>query len=118
MLTERLEETEKRFMELSELITLPEVISAQERFQKYSKERAHLEKVVEAWRELKRLDSEIRENKLIIEGKDEDLRSLAKEELPILERQRDEVMTRIKVMLLPTGPCDEKNILIEIRAGT
>src|SRR3989337_2147313 len=117
MLTERLEETEKRFMELSELITLPEVISEQERFQKYSKERARLKEVVEAYRELKRLDWEIRENRLSIEGKDEDLRVLAKEELPLLERQRDEVMTRIKVMLLPTDPCDEKNILIEIRAG-
>ncbi|MEK7880758.1 MAG: peptide chain release factor 1 [Deltaproteobacteria bacterium] len=116
-MTERLEETEKRFIELSELITLPEVISEQERFQKYSKERAHLEKVVEAYRELKRLDSEIRENRLIIEGKDEDLRVLAKEELPLLEKQRDEVMSRIKVMLLPTDPYDEKNILIEIRAG-
>src|SRR3990170_1759748 len=117
MLTERLEETEKRFMELSELITLPEVISEQERFQKYSRERAALEAIVEAYREMKRLDSEIRENKLVIEGKDEDLRGLAKEELPILERLRDGLISRMKVMLLPKDPNDEKNILIEIRAG-
>ncbi|MFZ3072569.1 MAG: peptide chain release factor 1 [Thermodesulfobacteriota bacterium] len=116
-MTERLEETEKRFMELSELITLPEVISEQERFRKYSKERSALEDIVEAWREIKRLDSEIRENRLIIEGKDEDLRCLAKEELPILERLRDGIISRIKVMLLPKDPNDEKNILIEIRAG-
>ncbi|MBI5492675.1 MAG: peptide chain release factor 1 [Deltaproteobacteria bacterium] len=117
MIQKRLEDVEKRYMELSDLLSRPEVIGDQEVYQKYAREHASLRDIIEAYRELKKADRELTENKAILEGKDEELKSLAKEEIPALQRRKDELISKIKVMLLPKDPNDERNIILEIRAG-
>ncbi|MBI5049195.1 MAG: peptide chain release factor 1 [Deltaproteobacteria bacterium] len=113
----RLEQIEKRYVELGNLLSDPKVISDQESFQKYGKEHSTLAEMVELYQELKRVDNDLQENKIILEGKDEELRELAKEEFPGLQKRRGELEERLKVLLLPKDPNDEKNIIIEIRAG-
>ncbi len=113
----RLEQIEKRYIELGNLLSDPKIISDQESFQKYGREHSSLAEMVEAYHELKKTDSELQENKAILEGKDEELRELAKEELPLLQKKRDGLEERLKVLLIPKDPNDEKNIILEIRAG-
>src|SRR3990170_2893700 len=113
----RLEQIEKRYIELGSLLSDPKVISDQESFQKYGREHSSLAEMVEAYHELKKTDSELQENKAILESKDEELRELAKEELPLLQKQRNDLEERLKVLLIPKDPNDEKNIIMEIRAG-
>lgn len=113
----RLEQIEKRYVELGNLLSDPKVISDQETFQKYGKEHSSLTEMVEVYHELKKIDSDIQENKNILEGKDEELRELAKEELPLLQKKREELEERLKILLLPKDPNDDKNIILEIRAG-
>lgn len=113
----RLEQIEKRYMELGNLLSDPKIISDQENFQKYGRERSSLSEIVEAYHELKKIDDMLQENKIILEGKDEELRELAKEELPLLQKQRDSLEERLKILLIPKDPNDEKNIILEIRAG-
>src|SRR4030067_1592604 len=113
----RLEQIEKRYIELGSLLSDPKVISDQESFQKYGREHSSLAEMVEAYHELKKTDSELQENKAILESKDEELRELAKEELPLLQKQRNDLEERLKVLLIPKDPNDEKNIILEIRAG-
>ncbi|HXI10624.1 MAG TPA: peptide chain release factor 1 [Thermodesulfobacteriota bacterium] len=113
----RLEDVEKRYSELSGLIAMPEVLADQETYQKYVKEHSSLGPLVEAYRELKKTESEIAGNKSILEGRDADLKELAREELPGLQQKKEELSRRIKVMLLPKDPNDEKSIFLEIRAG-
>ncbi|MBI5327592.1 MAG: peptide chain release factor 1 [Deltaproteobacteria bacterium] len=113
----RLEQIEKRYVELGNLLSDPKVISDQESFQKYGKEHSTLAEMVEIYQELKKVDNYLQENKTILEGKDEELRELAKEEFPELQKRRGELEEKLKVLLLPKDPNDEKNIIIEIRAG-
>lgn len=117
MIQKRLEDVEKRYIELSDLLSKPDVIANQEQYQKYAKEHSGIRDIVDAFRESKRIDKELAENKAILEGKDEELRELAKEEIPILQQEKEALIQKIKVMLLPKDPNDDKSILIEIRAG-
>jgi peptide chain release factor 1 len=113
----RLEQIEKRYVELGNLLSDPNIISDHESFQKYGRERSSLSEMVEAYHELKKVDSELQENKIILEGKDEELRELAKEELPLLQKQRHDLEERLKILLIPKDPNDDKNIILEMRAG-
>lgn len=117
MIEKRLEDLETRFNELSELLGLPDVAGNAELYQKYAKEHSSLSGLVEVYRELKAVDAEIEGNRQILEGKDEDLRELAKEELPGLQKTREELSKKLKIMLLPKDPNDDRSILLEIRAG-
>ncbi len=104
MIQKRLEDVEKRYVELSELLSRPEVLADQETYQKYMKEHASLSLLVEAYRDLKKTDSELSDNRGILEGKDADLRELAKEEIPGLQKRKEELLGKIRVMLLPKDP--------------
>lgn len=117
MFKNRLEEIEKRFNELSNLLATPEVTGNQDIYRKCAKERAPFESVVGLYTELKKADKEFEDNKLILEGKDEDLRTLAKEEIPLLQKKIEDLTARIKVLLLPKDPNDDKSVILEIRAG-
>ncbi|MBI5970740.1 MAG: PCRF domain-containing protein, partial [Deltaproteobacteria bacterium] len=86
MFRNRLDEIEKRFNELSNLLASPEVTGNPEVYRKCAKERASFEPTVALYAELKKADKELEDNKLILEGKDEDMRSLAKEEIPLLQK--------------------------------
>ncbi len=117
MLLKRLEDVEKRYLELSGLLSDPKVIGDQSLYQKYSKENSQLAPIIEAYNELKGVEEALTENRQLLEGSDNELKSIAKEELPELQQSKVEVTDRIKLLLLPSDPNDDKNILLELRAG-
>ncbi len=113
----RLDGIEKRYFELASLLASPEVVTNRELYQKYAKEHSDLGPLVTAYGELKDVESEIEEYKEALSGKDEELRNLAREELPGLESARDNLLKSLKIMLLPVDPNDARNVILEIRAG-
>ena len=117
MLLKRLENVEKRYLKLSGLLSDPEVIGDQSLFQKYAKENSQLAPIIECYNELKKVEEALTENRQILDGTDDELKAIAKEELPELLEKKEEVTGRIKILLLPSDPNDEKNLLLELRAG-
>ncbi len=116
MFLEKLENTEKRFLELEKLLSSPEVIANQEKFQAYSKEFSALKEVVEKYRHFKKIAKEVKDSKSML--KDADMKELAENELKTLEPEKAKLEKELEIMLLPKDPFDEKNIIVEIRAGT
>jgi len=116
---EKLEDLERRYETLSHLLGQREVINKQEEFQKAAKEYAELGKVVELYRRLKKVEEEIKGSQdLLNHEEDEEMRRLAKEELQRLTEAKEKMAEDLRLALLPKDPNDEKNILLEIRAGT
>jgi peptide chain release factor 1 len=114
----KLETLEKNFEEISQKLSDPSIISKPEVYAKLAKEHAELSEIVETYREYKKILQQIKENKQIIEEEsDEELIELAKEELKELENRLEVLEEKIPVLLLPKDPNDEKNVIIEIRAG-
>jgi peptide chain release factor 1 len=114
----KLESIEKRHAELNELLGRPEVISNRAEFLRLSKEHAGTAELTLQIGRRRRVVAELDDAKIMLRDGDPDLRELAKEEVPRLEAERDDAEQRIKILLLPRDPLDEKNILVEIRAGT
>ncbi len=116
---ERLEEVERRYETLSHLLIQPEVINNQTELQRVAKEYAELGKVVDLYRRLKRLEEDLQENRSLLESdEDEEMKGLAKEEIARLLEDKEKTEKELRIALLPKDPNDEKNILLEIRAGT
>jgi len=116
---EKLEDVEHRYETLSHLLGQPELITKQEEYQKAAREFAELGKVVDLYRKLRRLEGEIKGSQHLVDNEeDEEMKRLAKEEVNRLTQERDRVEEELKMALLPKDPNDEKNILLEIRAGT
>ncbi len=116
---ERLEEVERRYETLSQLLTQPGVINQPAELQRVAKEYAELGKVVELYRKLKKLDAEMKENRLLLEtDEDEEMKEMIKEDLRRLTEEKEKTEKDLRLALLPKDPNDEKNILLEIRAGT
>ncbi|MBK9313848.1 MAG: peptide chain release factor 1 [Acidobacteria bacterium] len=116
---EKLEAIEKTYEELTQQMTDPEVISDQVRYTKVTRQQREMEPIVEKYRELRKLDNDIQGSReLMREADDEEMRELAAAELPELEERRERVENELKVLLLPTDPNDDKNVILEVRAGT
>jgi peptide chain release factor 1 len=115
---DRLAEIERRYDELERQIADPAVIANRREFAKLAKERAQLEETVARWRDRQRLARDVEEHRELAREKDPDLRELAKSELPGLEAQLAELDALLKQLLLPKDPNDERNTVLEIRAGT
>ncbi|MGZ3514917.1 MAG: peptide chain release factor 1 [Thermodesulfobacteriota bacterium] len=116
---EKLEEVEHRYETLSHLLGQPELITKQEEYQKAAREYAELGKVVDLYRRLRRLEEEIKGSQHLLDNEeDEEMKRLAREEVNQLTQERERVKEELKMALLPKDPNDEKNILLEIRAGT
>jgi peptide chain release factor 1 len=116
---EKLEEVEHRYEALSHLLGQPELITKQEEYQKAAREYAELGKVVDLYRKLRRLEEEIRGSQHLVDHEEEEeMKRLAKEEVNRLTQEKERVEEELKMALLPKDPNDEKNILLEIRAGT
>lgn len=115
---EKLEEIERQYETLTHLLGQPELILKQEEFQKKAKEYAELGKVVDLYRKLKKVEEEIRGSQRLLDEEDEEMKRLAKEELHRLSQEKERVEGELRMALLPKDPNDEKNILLEIRAGT
>ncbi len=116
---EKLEEVERRYETLSHLLGQPEVINNQAELQRVAKEFSELGKVVDLYRRLKRLEEEIKTNRGLLAGdEDEEMKGLIKEELQRLTEAKEKVEEDLRLALLPKDPNDERNIFLEIRAGT
>ncbi len=116
---ERLDQLESRYQELERSLASPEVISDSSRYQKAAKAHSELTPVVEKYREYKDLKRGIDESKAVLaDEKDPEMRAYAQEELDKLEMRAGQVEQELKVLLLPKDPNDEKNVVLEIRAGT
>ena len=119
MILERLEGVKNRFEEVRQLITDPAVIGDMKRYVKLNKEYKGLEPVVEAYEEYKNLLSNINSTQEMLSNeKDEEMREMAKVELEELRERKEPLEEEIKMLLLPADPEDEKNAIMEIRAGT
>jgi peptide chain release factor 1 len=114
----KLDEVVTRFDELSKQLEDPAVYGDPAKLRQVGQERKNLEEVVETYREYKLLDDEINGSQELLRGNDADLAALAEEELPELLEKKENLTTQLKILLLPSDPLDDKNILLEIRAGT
>jgi peptide chain release factor 1 len=109
---------EDRFVELERKLGEPGVIANNREYARIAKERAQLVEVVTCARQYRKLLADIDEYKAILEGDDADLRELAKAELPALHKQQAAVEEKLRALLTPRDPNDERSVILEIRAGT
>jgi peptide chain release factor 1 len=116
---ELLDKFEKRYREVSDDLTKPEVLSDQNRLKSLSRERRRLEEIVEVGRRYRKLLKDAEGAREIIEaGEDDDLVQMARAELEENEAAIEKIEDRLRVMLLPRDPNDDKDVVVEIRAGT
>ena len=112
----KLDEVEARYEELGRKLSSSEVVGNAQLLRKYSKEHKDLTEIVRAFREYKKAGRELAESKELLESGDE-LAALAKEEIPQLQKTVEALEAELKILLLPKDPNDEKNVILEIRAG-
>jgi peptide chain release factor 1 len=116
---ERLDQLEARYEEMNRALASPEIVNDSARYQKTAKAHSELTPIVEKYREYKDLTRGIAESKAVLaDEKDPDMRAYAQDELNQLEARLGQVEADLKVLLLPKDPNDEKDIILEIRAGT
>src|SRR6266852_5353758 len=115
---EKLEDVEQRYVELEASLADPAVIGNRKEYARLAKERSDLEQIVHRYREWKKLSAEIEGHKALLEEHDAEIRELAKTELPALRDQLAELEEELRRLLLPRDPNDERNVIVEIRAGT
>ena len=115
---DKLEDTLLRFDELLSLLSEPDVANDPRRFQKLMKEQSDLAPVVETYKEYKQCNQNIEDSLAMLqEESDEEMRELAKEELNESKARVEELENKLKILLLPKDPNDDKNVIVEIRAG-
>ena len=115
---EDMEQVEERFDQLEVELAQPELLKDQEAYQKITRQHAGLSKVVTTYRQLKKRRTEKEETQVLLDDPDVDMREMAEAELSEIGRAIENLEKELKVLLLPKDPNDEKNILLEIRAGT
>ncbi len=114
---ERLEGIERKFQEIERKLASQEILKDPGKFKSLAKERAELEPIVSKFRQYKSVLGKIKEAKEILKEGDKELRELAEEELRELNSQLKEIEKELKFLLLPKDPNDERNVILEIRAG-
>ena len=115
---EKLKQTEMRYRELSARVSEPSVQADGNAYRKHTKELSELQPLVDAYQEILRIDEEIANAREMAASGDKDMAALGTEELPGLERRREALEQEIKLLLVPKDPNDQKNVMLEIRAGT
>ncbi|MCH7765069.1 MAG: peptide chain release factor 1 [Acidobacteria bacterium] len=113
---DKLKQVEARFEELNQQLADPAVLADGVRYQKTAKAQAEISELVEKYREWKQVEKGVADAKALLD--DPDMKALAQEELAELEKRREALEQELKVLLLPSDPNDEKNVILEIRAGT
>jgi peptide chain release factor 1 len=114
----RLEKAEARHKELERLMSAPQVVANRVEYQRYAKEYAELGRAVERFRRYKGLLKEIEGNRALLQEADEELRRMAREEIAALSEKQERIEQELLIALLPKDPNDDKNVVLEIRAGT
>ncbi|CUL14746.1 TPA: peptide chain release factor 1 [Listeria monocytogenes] len=115
---DRLQAVEDRYDELNELLSDPDVVSDPKRLRDLSKEQSGITATVETYREYKNVNEQINETKeLLGEKLDDEMREMAKEEFAELQKEKADLEERLKLLLVPKDPNDDKNIILEIRGA-
>src|SRR5690349_2117219 len=115
---DRLEAIKARFEQLGVAVTNSEIVGNNKKFAETSKEYRSLEKIVIAYDQYKKILEDVEFYKEGLAGTDEEMRELAKMELPAVEEKKIQMESHIRQLLIPKDPQDEKNAIMEIRAGT
>ena len=119
MLLKKLEEKAVRYEEVNELVQDPDLIRDQKKYKDVMREHSHLTALMEAYEEYKKVLQGIEDSKIIItEEDDQEMKEMARDELRDLEEKKPQLEDKIKMLLIPPDPLEEKNIIMEIRAGT
>lgn len=115
---EKLEGIKKRYDELTELIVQPEIIADNKEWTRLVKERSTVEPVALAYERLCSCEKEISDARELAETEtDEEMKAMAAEEIDALTAEREEIVSKLRILLLPVDPNDDKNVIVEIRAG-
>src|ERR1700688_2101911 len=115
---DRLDQLEERYEDLGRQLSDPTIVNDQENYRKVSKAHRDIEPTVEKFREYRKIKDGIAEAKAMLADSDPDIKEMAQTELATLEPQLGPVEEALKVLLLPKDPNDEKNVILELRAGT
>ena len=118
IILDKLREIELRYRELEGQLSDPQVVSKQGLYQKYAKEHADLTELVEVIRKYEIIRTHIEEYQELLKGDDDELKAIVKEEIPALQQEKADWEEKIKRLLVPKDPNDDKNVFLEIRAGT
>ncbi len=118
IILDKLRDIELRYQELEGQLSDPQVVSKQGLYQKFAKEHADLSELVEIIRKYEKVRARIEEYQGFLKESDEELQAMVKEEMPQLQQEKIELEEKIRILLLPTDPNDDKNVFLEIRAGT
>lgn len=114
---EKLKDIERKFNEIEEKLSDPEIISNMEEYKKYTKEYKNLSPVVEKYREYVSYVRDKEDGEEVLAEGDEDMRELAEEQIKTAKEQMDVCFEELRILLLPKDPNDDKNVIIEIRGG-
>ncbi|ETI66526.1 peptide chain release factor 1 [Neobacillus vireti] len=115
---DRLQSVEDRYEKLNELLSDPQIINDTKKLREYSKEQADIQETVQTYRQYKEVREQLQEAKTMLDDKlDADMREMVKEEVNELEAQIEELEARMKILLIPKDPNDDKNVIFEIRGA-
>ncbi|MGF3105660.1 peptide chain release factor 1 [Rossellomorea sp. DUT-2] len=115
---DRLQAVEDRYDKLNELLSDPEIVNDPKKLRDYSKEQSDIQATVEAYREYKELTGQFKDAKAMLDDKlDADMREMVKEEVSELEEQIEALEARLKILLIPKDPNDDKNVFMEVRGA-
>ncbi len=114
----KLEGVEKRFVETESLLSDPRTLQDRRLYEKCMREHAELGRVVSVFRDYRRTDAELKESLELLNDSDPEIKALARDEVARLEQQKTELEQALKLLLIPKDRNDEKNVIVEIRAGT
>jgi peptide chain release factor 1 len=115
---DRLQSVEDRYERLNELLSDPTIINDSKKLREYSKEQSDIQETVQAYREYKDVREQLKDAKAMLEEKlDNDMRDMVKEEVNELEKQIEELEARMKFLMIPKDPNDDKNVIFEIRGA-
>ncbi|NQD66556.1 PCRF domain-containing protein, partial [Bacillus haikouensis] len=115
---DRLQAVEDRYDRLNELLSDPEIVNDPKKLREYSKEQSDIQATVEAYREYKDINEQHKDAKAMLDEKlDADMREMVREEVSELEEQIDALEERLKILLIPKDPNDDKNVIMEVRGA-
>lgn len=115
---DKIEGVEQRFIKLEQLLSDPDIVRNRDAYEKYAKEHSELNKIVTIYRTFKHTNQEIKDSRELMRDSDPEIKELARSEIETLSKKQEELENQLMLLLMPKDPNDDKNVLLEIRAGT
>jgi peptide chain release factor 1 len=115
---DKIEGVEQRFIKLEQLLSDPDIVRNRDAYEKYAREHSELSKIVAIYRTFKHTNQEIKDSRELMRDSDPEIKELARSEIETLSKKQEELENQLLLLLMPKDPNDDKNVLLEIRAGT